>query len=75
MNAGPISNGVSHKSGDACRVGLEETDILADLESYDHGPRGHGGSAIGHDLHVHTPPSTMHPQLAGVTQTILTKSH
>jgi hypothetical protein len=26
-------------------------------------------------LHIHTPSPTMHPQLASVTQTILTKSH
>ena len=67
MNAGPISVGVSHKPGDAYRAGLEDTDLLADIKSHDH-------DAVGHDLHVHTPPSTVHPQLAGVTQTILTKN-
>ena len=74
MNAGPISNGVSHEFGNAYRVGLEETDILADLEPHDHGSPGSGRSALGHALHVHTPPSTMHPRLANVTQTILTKT-
>ena len=74
MNAGPISNGVSHESGNAFRAGLEATDLLADLESCDHGSPGSGCSAVGHDLHVHAVPSTMHPQLARVTQTILTKN-
>ncbi len=75
MNAGPISNGVSHRSGDAFRAGLEATDILADLESRDHGSLGDRGGTIHDVLHVHTPSPTMHPQLARVTQTILTKSH
>ena len=74
MNAGPISNGVSHRSGDAYRVGLEATDILADLEPRDHGSLGDHGGTIHDVLHVHTPPSTVHPQLARVTQTILTKT-
>lgn len=67
MNAGPTSVGVSHKSGDAYRAGLEDTNLLADIKSHDH-------DAVGHDLHVHTPPSKIHPLLAGVTQTILTKN-
>ena len=46
MNAGPISNGVSHKHGDACRADLEEIDILADVESYDHDSRGPDGDAF-----------------------------
>ena len=74
MNVGPISNGVSHRSGDAYRVGLEATDILADLEPRDHGSLGDHGGTIHDVLHVHTPPSTVHPQLARVTQTILTKT-
>lgn len=74
MNAGPISVGVSHRSGDAYRVDLEATDLLANLESRDHDTHSSGRSAFGHDIHVHTPPSTMHPQLARVTQTILTKT-
>ena len=74
MNVGLISVGVSHRSGDAYRVGLEATDILADLEPYDHGPLGDRGGTIHDVLHVHTPSPTMHPQLAGVTQTILTKT-
>ena len=74
MNAGPISNGVSHRSGDAYRVGLEATDILADLEPHDHGSLGDHGGTIHGVLHVHTPPSTVHTQLARVTQTILTKT-
>jgi hypothetical protein len=74
VNAGPISNGVSPGHGDACRAGLEETDLLADLEPHDHGSLGdHSGTIYG-VLHVHTPPSTMHPQLATITQTILTKT-
>ncbi len=75
MNVWLISNGVSHRSGDAFRAGLEETDLLADLESHDHGSLGDRGGTIHDVLHVHTPSPTMHPQLAGVTQTILTKSH
>jgi hypothetical protein len=67
VNAGPTSVGVSHKSGDAYRAGLEDTNLLADIKSHDH-------DAVGHDLHVHTPPSKIHPLLAGVTQTILTKN-
>jgi len=67
VNAGPTSVGVSHKSGDAYRAGLEDTDLLADIKPHDH-------DAIGHDLHVHPPLSKMHPLLAGVTQTILTKT-
>jgi hypothetical protein len=67
VNAGPISVGVSHKFGDAYRAGLEDTDLLADIKPHDH-------DAIGHVLHVHTPSPTMHPLLAGVTQTILTKT-
>jgi hypothetical protein len=67
VNAGPTSVGVSHKPGDAYRAGLEDTDLLADIKSHDH-------DAVGHDLHVHTPPSKIHPLLAGVTQTILTKT-
>ena len=74
MNAGPISNGVSQKSGNAFGVGLEETDILAYLEPYDHGSLGDRGGTIHGVLHVHTPSPTMHPQLAGDTQTILTKT-
>jgi len=74
VNAGPISNGVSHRSGDAYRVGLEKTDILADSESHDHGSLGSGSSAIDHDLHVHTPSSRLYQELARVTQTILTKT-
>ena len=74
MNVGPISNGVSQKSGNAFGVGLEATDILADLEPYDHGSFGNHGGTIHGVLHVHTPSPTMHPQLAGVTQTILTKT-
>ena len=74
MNVGPISNGVSHESGNAYRAGLEATDILADLEPHDHGSLGDRGGTIHGVLHVHTPPSTMHPQLANVTQTILTKT-
>ena len=74
MNAGPTSVGVSHKSGDAYRAGLEDTDLLADIKSYDHGSLGDHGGTIHGVLHVHTPPSTMHPQLANVTQTILTKT-
>ena len=74
MNVGPISNGVSQKSGNAFGVGLEETDLLADLESCDHGSFGNHGGTIHGVLHVHTPPSTVHPQLANVTQTILTKT-
>ncbi len=64
MNAGLIFVGVSHESGDAFRVDLEETDILADLEPYDHGSFGDRGGTIHDVLHVHTPSSTMHPQLA-----------
>ena len=74
MNVGLISVGVSHRSGDAYRVGLEATDILADLEPRDHGSLGDHGGTIPDVLHVHTPPSTVHPQLARVTQTILTKT-
>ena len=74
MNVGPISNGVSHRCGDAYRVDLEEIDILADLEPHDHGSLGDHGVTIHAVLHVHTPPSTVHPQLARVTQTILTKT-
>ena len=74
MNVGIISVGVSHRSGDAFRVGLEATDLLADLEPHDHGSLGDHGGTIHGVLHVHTPPSTMHPQLARVTQTILTKT-
>ena len=74
MNVGLISVGVSHRSGDAFRVGLEETDLLADLEPRDHGSLGDHGGTIHDVLHVHTPPSTVHPQLARVTQTILTKT-
>ena len=74
MNAGPISNGVSHKHGDAYRADLEEIDILADVESYDHGSFGDHGGTIHDVLHIHTPSPTVHPQLAGVTQTILTKT-
>ena len=74
MNAGPISNGVSHRCGDAYRAGLEATDILADLEPHDHGSLGDHGGTIHGVLHVHTSPSTIHPQLANVTQTILTKT-
>jgi len=67
VNAGPTSVGVSHKSGDAYRAGLEDTDILADIKSHDH-------DAVGHDIHVHTTPSNIHSLLAGVAQTILTKT-
>ena len=74
MNAGPTSVGVSPGHGDAYRVGLEATDILADLEPHDHGSLGNHDSTIHGVLHVHTSPSTMHPQLARVTQTILTKT-
>jgi len=73
VNAGPTSVGVLPKSGDAYRAGLEETDLLADPEPHDHGSLGDHGGTIHGVLHVHTPPSTMHPQLARVTQTILTK--
>lgn len=75
MNVGLISNGVSHRCGDAYRVDLEEIDILADLEPHDHGSLGNHDSTIYDVLHVHPPPSTMHPWLESVTQTILTKSH
>ena len=74
MNAGPISNGVSHESGNAFRAGFEATDILADLEPHDHGSLGDHGGTIHDVLHVHMPSPTMHPQLARVTQTILTKT-
>jgi hypothetical protein len=74
VNAGPTSVGVSHKPGDAYRAGLEETDLLADPEPHDHGSLGDHGGTIHGVLHVHTPPSTMHPLLANVTQTILTKT-
>ena len=74
MNAGPISNGVSSGHGNAYRAVLEETDILADLEPYDHGSFGNHGSTIHGVLHVHTPSPTVHPQLAVDTQTILTKT-
>ena len=74
MNVGPISNGVSYEFGNAYRVGLEETDILADLEPHDHGSLGDHGGTIHGMLHVHTPPSKIHPLLARITQTILTKT-
>ena len=74
MNAGPISNGVSSGYGNAYGAVLEETDLLADSESHDHGSLGDHGGTIHGVLHVHTPPSTMHPQLERVTQTILTKT-
>ena len=74
MNAGPTSVGVLHKSGDAYRADLEEINLLADSEPDDHGSLGDHGGTIHGVLHVHTPPSTMHPQLANVTQTILTKT-
>ena len=74
MNVGLISNGVSHRSGDAYGAGLEGTDILAELEPHDHGSLGDHGGTIHGVLHVRTPPSKIHPQLAGVTQTILTKT-
>lgn len=74
MNAGPISNGVSPGHGDAYRAGLEDTDLLADVESHDHGSPGSGRSAVDHDLHVHTPSSRLYQELASVTQTILTKT-
>ena len=54
MNAGPISNGVSHRSGDAYRVGLEATDILADLEPHDHGSLGSHRDAIFVGMDVNT---------------------
>ena len=70
-----MSNGVSSGYGNAYGAVLEETDLLADLEPYDHGSLGDRGGTIHDVLHIHTPSPTMHPQLAGVTQTILTKSH
>ena len=60
MNAGPISNGVSSGYGNAYGAVLEETDLLADSESHDHGSLGSGSSAIDHDLHVHTPSSRLY---------------
>ena len=75
MNAGPISNGVSHRSGDAFRADLEATDILADLETHDYDSHGHGGGAVGYSLYVDASSSRIYPKLAGVTETILTKSH
>ncbi len=74
MNAGPTSVGVLHKPGDAYRAGLEDTDLLADIKSHDHDAVGYHGGTIHGVLHVHTPPSKIYPLLAGVTQTILTKT-
>ena len=55
-----MSNGVSSGYGNAYGAVLEETDLLADSKSHDHGSLGSGSSAIDHDLHVHTPSSRLY---------------
>ena len=74
MNAGHTSVGVSHRRGNGFVADHETLHVLADPKSPSRDSCGHLGSAFLGALYVDPTSSTMHPQLARVTQTILTKT-